>query len=87
MTHPTKKPKTTQAARSPWIDGWLKPVRKGEYERRGVGIVSLPQRWTGRRWEAHFAGGWDCSAMQFEDGHRFQWRGLAHPPTSKGGEK
>ena len=74
---------------TPWIDGHIKPVRKGVYQRNYGAIDDLPDtafaRWDGKQW----FGADDTveGAAFFNDfvsrSQYLPWRGLASNPRAK----
>ena len=73
---------------TPWIDGHIKPVRKGVYQRNYGAIDALPDtafaRWDGKQW---FLADETVNEAFFNDSvsmsQYLPWRGLASNPKAK----
>lgn len=76
----SKKPALTA-----WIDGSVKPVRQGTYQRRVADIVFFAH-WDGESWCRFWDSAWYAGRerrISFEQ-NAWPWRGLAADP--KGGK-
>ena len=73
---------------TPWIDGHIKPVRKGVYQRNYGAIDDMPDtsfsRWDGKQW---FGADDTVNEAFFNDfvsrTQYLPWRGLASDPSAK----
>lgn len=78
----------TRQKLTPWIDGHIKPVRKGVYQRNYGAIDDLPDtpfsRWDGKQW---FGADDTVNEAFFNDfvsrSQYLPWRGLASNPRAK----